>query len=111
MVQKRNGGGNGGAAQELEFQHSGRLVLPLHFQDWSCFTMILDLAASVDEELWLKGGFPDVFSEEFRSSLDRVAKEKCFALKGNPWLSGTLPTTNYVGDPIGARRRVCWRLL
>ena len=74
--------------KKWNFNTVGAWSSPSIFKTGLVFTMILDMAASVDEELWLKGGFPDVFSEEFRSSLDGVAKEKCLALKGNPWLLG-----------------------
>jgi hypothetical protein len=58
------------------------------FETGLAYTVILDLGASIDEDLWLMGGFPDVFSEDFRKSLDRVAREKCQPFRGNPWLLG-----------------------
>ncbi len=52
------------------------------------YTMILDMAASANEDLWLKGGFPDLFDASFREGLNNVAKTKCTALKADPWLLG-----------------------
>jgi len=74
--------------KEWNFNTVGAWSSASIFNKGLVFTVILDLGASVDPDLWLKGGFPDVFSEGFRSALDRVAKEKCPSLKGNPWLLG-----------------------
>ncbi len=52
------------------------------------YAMILDMAASANEDLWLKGGFPDLFDPSFRKGLERVAKEKCADRKSDPWLLG-----------------------
>jgi hypothetical protein len=52
------------------------------------YTLILDLGAGSTPDLWLKGGFPDVFSPQFREALDRVAKEKCTSRAKDPWLVG-----------------------
>jgi hypothetical protein len=46
------------------------------------------MAASVNEDLWLKGGFPDLFDPSFREGLEKAAKEKCAGKKSDPWLLG-----------------------
>jgi hypothetical protein len=52
------------------------------------YAPILDLAAQSAPDLWLKGGFPDVFAPEFRQALDRAAKRLCAPRRADPWLLG-----------------------
>jgi hypothetical protein len=52
------------------------------------YTVILDMAASVQKDLWLKGGVADYFSPEFRDAADRVAARKCVPHANDPWLLG-----------------------
>jgi len=49
---------------------------------------ILNLAAESVPDLWLKGGFPDVFAPSFRVGVDRAAKRLCARHKDDPWLLG-----------------------
>jgi len=52
------------------------------------YTVILDIASSVQKDLWLKGGVVDYFSPEFRDAADRVAALKCASHSKDPWLLG-----------------------
>jgi hypothetical protein len=52
------------------------------------YAPVIDIAASVQRDLWLKGGVVDYFSEEFRAAADRVAVAKCAPLAKDPWLLG-----------------------
>jgi len=52
------------------------------------YAPVIDLAASVQKDLWLKGGVVDYFSQEFRAAADRVAAAKCAPHARDPWLLG-----------------------
>jgi len=52
------------------------------------YTVILDMAASTQKDLWLKGGVVDYFSPEFRAAADRAAALKCAPHANDPWLLG-----------------------
>jgi len=49
---------------------------------------ILNLAAESEPGLWLKGGFPDVFSAEFRKGVERAAARICDRFRKDRWLLG-----------------------
>jgi hypothetical protein len=49
---------------------------------------ILNLAAESVRGLWLKGGFPDVFSADFRAGVERAAARMCDRFRDDPWLLG-----------------------
>ncbi|MBI4605377.1 MAG: hypothetical protein HY721_25720, partial [Planctomycetes bacterium] len=48
------------------------------------YTVILDLGSSAGGD-WLKGSFPDVFSERFREAVRKAAQERCAPRRGD-WL-------------------------
>jgi agarase len=52
------------------------------------YTSIADLAAAANPNLWLHGGFPDVFSAEWRKEVDQAAAKRCGPHKNDPWLLG-----------------------
>ena len=52
------------------------------------YAPVIDIAASVQRDLWLKGGVVDYFGEEFRGAADRVARQKCEPHANDPWLLG-----------------------
>lgn len=52
------------------------------------YTHILNLAASLQRDLWLKGGVVDVFGPEFRNAVDRAAAATCPKFAADPWLLG-----------------------
>ncbi len=52
------------------------------------YTVILDLAASTQRDLWLLGIVPDYFSPAFREGVERRAAELCPKLANDPWLLG-----------------------
>jgi hypothetical protein len=52
------------------------------------YAPVVDMAASVQRDLWLKGGVVDYFSEEFRAAAGRVAEAKCAPHAKDPWLLG-----------------------
>ncbi len=51
------------------------------------YTVIMDIGASAGSD-WLKGSFPDVFSENFRNSAERIAESVCKAYANDPFLLG-----------------------
>ena len=52
------------------------------------YAPVIDMAASVQRDLWLKGGVVDYFSPQFRDAADRVAARSCAPLANDPWLLG-----------------------
>lgn len=52
------------------------------------YTLVLNLAASTQPDLWKKGIIVDYFSPEFREGVERRAAELCPALADDPWLLG-----------------------
>jgi hypothetical protein len=46
------------------------------------------MAASVQRDLWLKGGVVDYFSPEFRDAANRVAERMCAPHAKDPWVLG-----------------------
>ncbi len=52
------------------------------------YAPVIDIAASVQRDLWLKGGVVDYFAPEFREAADRVAKAKCAPHAQDRWLLG-----------------------
>jgi hypothetical protein len=49
---------------------------------------ILNLAAESEPGLWLKGGFPDVFSPKFRAGVEQAAERMCDRFGDDRWLLG-----------------------
>ena len=52
------------------------------------YAPVIDMAASVQRDLWLKGGVVDYFSQEFRDAAGRVAERMCAPHAKDPWLLG-----------------------
>ncbi|HEY3838253.1 MAG TPA: hypothetical protein VGL72_16855 [Bryobacteraceae bacterium] len=52
------------------------------------YAPVLDIAASVQRDVWLKGGAVDYFSDAFHAAADRVAEAKCKPHAKDPWLLG-----------------------
>jgi hypothetical protein len=52
------------------------------------YAPVIDMAASLQRDLWLKGGVVDYFSPQFREGVDRTAARMCASHKDDPWLLG-----------------------
>ncbi len=52
------------------------------------YAPVLNMAAAVQRDVWLKGRAVDYFSEEFRAAADRVAEANCAPHANDPWLLG-----------------------
>ncbi|HEX8984639.1 MAG TPA: hypothetical protein VF767_04385 [Bryobacteraceae bacterium] len=52
------------------------------------YTPIIDMAAAVQSDVWLKGGVVDYFSQEFHDAAARVAERQCAPHAKDPWLLG-----------------------
>jgi hypothetical protein len=52
------------------------------------YAPVINMAASVQRDLWLKGGVVDFFGPEFRDVVERVAKQQCAPRANDPWLIG-----------------------
>ena len=52
------------------------------------YSVIVDLAASTQTDLWRLGIVPDYFSTEFSAGVERRAAEVCPKMAADPWLLG-----------------------
>jgi len=52
------------------------------------YAPIVNVAAAVQRDVWLKGGVVDYFSAEFRDAADRAADRICTPHAKDPWLLG-----------------------
>ena len=52
------------------------------------YAPVINMAASAQRDLWLKGGVVDYFGPEFREVADRVAKQQCAGRANDAWLIG-----------------------
>jgi len=52
------------------------------------FAPVINIAAAVQRDVWLKGGVVDYFSAEIRDLADRVAQRMCAPHARDPWLLG-----------------------
>src|ERR1039458_5654032 len=52
------------------------------------YAPVIDIAASVQRDVWLKGGIVDYFGEDFHAAANRVAAAKCAPHAKDPWLLG-----------------------
>jgi len=52
------------------------------------YTPVVNMAASIQRDLWLKGGVVDYFSPQFREAADGVAARMCTPHANDPWLLG-----------------------
>ncbi len=79
------------AAEQLRswnFNTAGAWSAPVLFRTEIVHTVILGMAASVQRDLWLKGGVVDYFSQEFHDAANRVAQRSCTPNANDPWLLG-----------------------
>ncbi|HKE29658.1 MAG TPA: hypothetical protein VKB88_45225 [Bryobacteraceae bacterium] len=52
------------------------------------YAPVINIASSVERDLWLKGGVVDYFSQQFRNAADRVAARACTPHADDVWLLG-----------------------
>jgi hypothetical protein len=52
------------------------------------YAPVINIASSVQRDLWLKGGVVDYFSQQFRDAAERVAARACTPHAEDPWLLG-----------------------
>jgi hypothetical protein len=52
------------------------------------YAPVINIAASVQRDLWLKGGVVDYFSPQFREAAEQVAARACAPHADDPWLLG-----------------------
>jgi agarase len=79
------------AARQLRgwnFNTVGAWSAPELYQKGIAYTPVIDMAASVQRDLWLKGGVVDYFSPQFRDAVERVAARACAPHASDPWLLG-----------------------
>lgn len=67
------------------------------------YTVILNLAAQAGGD-WLKGSFPDVFSERFRDGCKRVAARQCSPRASDPYLIGYFTDNELAWGPDWRRK-------
>ncbi len=70
------------------FNTVGAWSAPQLYQQGIAYAPVLDLAASVERDLWLKGGVVDYFDPRFREVVERVAASACAPHANDPWLLG-----------------------
>jgi hypothetical protein len=79
------------AARQLHdwnFNTAGAWSVPELFDTGIVHAIVLSMAASVQRDLWLKGGVVDYFSQEFHDAANRVAQRSCAPHANDPWLLG-----------------------
>src|SRR5579863_2235450 len=79
------------AAHQLRgwnFNTAGAWSVPQLYGKGIVYAPVIDMAASVQRDLWLKGGVVDYFSPQFRDAADRVAARACAPHADDPWLLG-----------------------
>lgn len=52
------------------------------------YAPVINIASSVQRDLWLKGGVVDYFGQQFRDAADTVAARACTPHADDPWLLG-----------------------
>jgi hypothetical protein len=52
------------------------------------YAPVVNMAAAVQRDVWLKGGVVDYFSQEFHDAAARVAERQCAPHARDPWLLG-----------------------
>ena len=79
------------AARQLRgwnFNTVGAWSAPQLYGKGIVYAPVIDMAASVQRDLWLKGGVVDYFSPQFLDAADRVAARMCAPHAEDPWLLG-----------------------
>jgi hypothetical protein len=74
--------------REWNFNTLGAWSVPELYTKGIVYAPVIDMAASVQRDLWLKGGVVDYFSPAFREATDRVAARVCAPLAKDLWLLG-----------------------
>lgn len=73
---------------EWNFNTAGAWSAQELYRTGIVYAPVIDLAAAVQHDLWLKGGVVDYFSQEFRDAANQVAERACAPHKSDPWLLG-----------------------
>jgi len=58
------------------------------FNKGMAYTLIINISSAAIRDAWLKGSFPDVFSEKFRDIAESVAESHCSQRAGDELLMG-----------------------
>ncbi len=74
--------------REWNFNTVGAWSAPELYGKGIAWAPVIDMAASVQRDLWLKGGVVDYFSRQFRDAAERVAARACTPHANDPWLLG-----------------------
>jgi hypothetical protein len=74
--------------RDWNFNTVGAWSVPELYGTAIVYAPVIDMAASVQKDLWLKGGVVDYFGEGFHAAADRVAQAKCTPHANDPWLLG-----------------------
>lgn len=70
------------------FNTIGAWSSPSTFDKGMAYTMIINIGGAASRDAWLRGSFPDVFSEEFQRIADSVAEQHCKPRAEDKWLLG-----------------------
>ncbi len=70
------------------FNTAGAWSAPELYAAGIVYAPVVNLAASVARDLWLKGGVVDYFSPQFHDAAGRVAARLCAPHASDPWLLG-----------------------
>ena len=74
--------------REWNFNTAGAWSTPLIYNTGIVYAPIINMAAAVERDVWLKGGVVDFFSDEFRKAAGAVAAKMCAPHAADPWLLG-----------------------
>ena len=77
-----------GQLHEWNFNTAGAWSVSQLYTAGIVYAPVINLAAAVQRDVWLKGGVVDYFSPEFRESAGRVAQRLCAPHARDPWLLG-----------------------
>jgi hypothetical protein len=77
-----------GQLHEWNFNTAGAWSARELYMTGIVYAPVIDVAASVQKDVWLKGGVVDYFGEAFQAAADRVAEAKCTPHAGDPRLLG-----------------------
>ena len=82
-------GNRGGASlRDWNFRTAGAWSVSELYGKGIVYVPVINMAASMQRDLWLKGGIVDYFSPEFREAADGVALRMCAPHAKDPWLLG-----------------------
>ena len=77
-----------GQLREWNFNTAGAWSVSELYDKGIVYAPVINMAASVQRDLWLKGGVVDYFSQEFHDVAERVARRMCAPHAKDPWLLG-----------------------